>query len=98
MQGDHTRGDPRHVEIISREAGAGELKTISTLTAKETGRERLEEKRQDLHERGLRGKMRCMLDDDDSGGTLNADEVTKYSKKIAARAPFSAQDRVDAEK
>ena len=27
-------GDPRHVEIISREAGEGELKTISTLTAK----------------------------------------------------------------
>ena len=41
--------------------------------------------------------MRCMLDDDDSGGMLNADEVTKY-KKIAARALFSAQDRGDAEK
>ena len=81
------------MEIISRETRAGELKTISTLAAKETGRETEEEKRQYLNERKLSGKLGCSLDNDD-GDTLSSHEVTRY-KRIAARANFLAQDRVD---
>ena len=46
--------DSRHAEIISRDTGAEKLETISTLAAKETGREGKEEKRQDLNKHRLR--------------------------------------------
>ena len=53
--------DPRHAEIIIRDTGAEKLKTISTPAAKETGRETEEEKRQDLNERRLSGKLETRL-------------------------------------
>ena len=80
-------------EMISRETGAGKLKTISPLAAKETGRETEEEKRQDLDERRLSGQLGCKLDNDNND-TLSSDEVTRF-RRIAARANFQAQDRVD---
>ena len=50
--------DPRRAELISRDTGAENLKTISTPAAKETRRESEEEKRQDLNERRVSGKLR----------------------------------------
>ena len=82
----------RHAEIISRETGAGELKTISTLAAKETVRETGEEKREDLNERRLSGKLGCSLDNDD-GDPLSSYEVTSY-ERIVAGANIWAQDTV----
>ena len=70
--------DPRLAETISRYTGAEELKTISTPAAKETGRETQEEKRHDLNERRLSGKLGRKLDDDEKGDTLSADEGTRY--------------------
>ena len=86
--------DPRHAEIISRDPGAEKLKTLSTPAAKDTGREAEEVKRQDLNERRLSGKLESKSDDDDNSDTLSADEVTRY-RRIAARAKFFAQDRMD---
>ena len=40
------------------------------------------------------GKLGSKSDDDDNGDRLSADEVTRY-KRIAARANFFAQDRMD---
>ena len=53
--------DRKHVEIIIRDIGAEKLKTISTPAAKETGRETEEEKRPDLNERRLSGKLGTRL-------------------------------------
>ena len=92
-QGISYEADPRHAEIISRATAAGELKTISTPAVKGIGCETEEEKRQDLNERRLSGKLGCKLDNDD-GDTLSSHEVTRY-RRIAARANFLAQDRVD---
>ena len=47
-----------------------------------------------MNERKLSGKLGGKIDDDDNGDTLSADEVTRY-RRIAARANFSAQDRMD---
>ena len=85
--------DPRHAEKITRATGA-DFKTISTPAAKETERETEDEKRQDLNERRLSGKLGSKADDDDRNNALSADEVTRY-RRIAARANFLAQDRMD---
>ena len=53
--------DPRHAEGIIRDTGAEKLKTISRPAAKETRRETEEEKRQDLKERRLSGKLETRL-------------------------------------
>ena len=50
----------------SRDTGAESLNTISTPAAKETGREtEEEEKRQDLQERRLSGKLGSKMNDED---------------------------------
>ena len=86
--------DLRHAEIISRDKGAENLNTTSTPAAKETERETEEEKRQDLKERRVSGKLGSKMNDDDKDAALSADAVTRY-RRIAARANFLAQDRMD---
>ena len=86
--------DLRHAETISRDKGAENLNTISTPAAKETERETEEEKRQDLKERRVSGKLGSKMNDDDKDEARSADEVTRY-RRIAARANFLAQDRMD---
>ena len=48
--------DPRHAEIIRRDTGAENLKTVSTPAANETGKETEEEKRQDLQKAEIEWK------------------------------------------
>ena len=84
----------RHAEIIIRDTGAENLKTISTPATKETGRETEEERRQDLNGLRLSGKLGSKTDNDDKEDALSADEVTRY-RRVAARANFLAQDRMD---
>ena len=47
-----------------------------------------------MNERRLSGKLRDKIDDDNNGDTLSAEEVTRY-RRIAARANFLEQDRMD---
>ena len=86
--------DPRHAEVIIRDSGAENLKTIPTPAMKETGREKDEVNGQDLNGCRWSGKLGGKSDDDDNGDTLSADEATTYWR-IAARANFVAQDRMD---
>ena len=86
--------DPRHAEIIIRDAGAENVKTISTPATKETGREMEEERRRDWNRRRLSAKLGSKTDDVDKEDALSEDEVTRY-KRVAARANFLAQDRMD---
>ena len=85
----HTRkrityeADPRHAEIIIRDTGGENFKTISTPSAKKTGRETEDENRQDLNGRRLGSK----LDSGDKDDALSAHEVIRY-RRIAARANF----------
>ena len=53
-----------HAKMISRDTGARKLKTISTPAAKEAGRDAEEEKRHDLNERRLSGKLGGKINDD----------------------------------
>ena len=86
--------DPRHAETIIRDAGAENVKTISTPATKETGRELEEQRRQDFNGRRLSGKLGSKTDNVDKEDALSEDEVTRY-RRIAAWANFLAQDRMD---
>ena len=87
--------DPRRAEIIKRDTGAERLKTISTLAAKETGRETEGGEETRFERAQIEWQNGCKLDDDDDNGdTLSADEVTRY-RRIATRANFVAHDRMD---
>ena len=86
--------DLRHAETIRRDTEAENLNTISTPAAKETERETEEEKRQYLKERSVSGKLGSKMNDDDKDEALSADAATRYGR-IAARANFLAQDRMD---
>ena len=75
---------------ITRDTGAEKLKAVSTPTAKEMGRER-EERRQDMNERRLSGKLGDKIGNGSNGSTLSAERY----KRVAAKASFLAQDRMD---
>ena len=73
---DHVRGRSQ-AETLIRDRGAEELETISPPAAKETGRETEEEKRYDLNERRLNGKLGCKINDECRSGDQMQEDCRK---------------------
>ena len=58
------------------------------------GKETEEEKRQGLQKRRLSAKLGSKMNDDENDEALSAEEMTRF-RRIAARANFLAQDKMD---
>ena len=85
--------DPKHVEAILRETGAGNLSSVKTPMIREDGVEARGAKEKDIVLRKMTGTLGKKVELEGEQ-LLNAEDTSKY-RGIAARANYLAADRPD---